>query len=73
MGIIKRPRTYPKEFIMFDFALPPATAVLPIDAHDLSAPDAPTPHPAASILSASPMVISYANIQDVPYPPPPPQ
>jgi hypothetical protein len=59
---------------MFDFSLPPATAVLPLDAHDLSAPDAATPHPAASLLSASPIETPYATLGGPdPYPPPLPQ
>jgi hypothetical protein len=71
MGIIiRRPRTYPKEFTMFDFALPPATAVLPIEAHDLSAPGAATSHPATSLFTGSSMVISYGTVGDAPYPRP---
>jgi hypothetical protein len=53
---------------MYDFSLPPATAVLPIDAHDFSAPSTPTNHPGSSL-----HIDIQANILPTDNPPPPPQ
>jgi hypothetical protein len=36
---------------MFDFSLPPATAVLPIDVHDFLAPNTSVNHFATSVIS----------------------
>jgi hypothetical protein len=53
---------------MFDFSLPPATAVLPIDVHDFLVPNAPTNHFGISLNT-----IAQANIFPQENPPPPPQ
>ncbi len=66
VAIINSPRTYPKEFIMFDSVLLPSSGVLPVAGLDaLSFADA-----ASALLSMqSPEISSW--VDDHPPPPPP--